>query len=661
MEHKSEPTDHKPDVNEKLNIAIVGNMNVGKSSLFSRMCSQNTQSINIPGNTATIHAGNIKGSNIKVFDTPGIGSIFSPNEDERASRSILLSQKGIYDINRILIVCDAKKMARAIAIALQYAEYNLPMAIDINMIDEANTWGIDIDTKKLSERLGVKVFETVAREGIGVNKILSNLHQMQHSKKLIEYPDWIEKFLGIVTKLLDHTETSPRAIGLLLLAEDNDVEKYIQNKYGAGMLLQLKDLSGEYRKESPIPCNILLTNIYNTMADQIVNEIQISTPPSKSPFLYKFGDACTKLSTGIPIAFGIIWLMYLFVGKFGATYLVDTINVKVFENFLIPLTERIVSPIENAFIKDMIIDPDFGILPTGIFLALGLVMPVLFCFYVAFGFLEDSGYLSRLSVLLNRVFQKMGLNGKGVIPMVMGFSCVTMAILTTRMLDTKKEKIIASFLLLLGMPCAPLLAVMFVILNKMPLSATFTVFGFIFFQILIAGFLANKILPGNKSPLFLEIPPMRLPKFFQIIKLASLKTYFFMKEAIPVFITASIFIFLFDRMGGLTALERLAEPIISGLMGLPEKSVQVFIKAIIRRESGATEIEHLSGIYTNLQMVVNLLVMTFLSPCINATIVLFKERGTKAAIFILGSVMIYAFLVGSVVNHTCHFLGITFA
>jgi ferrous iron transport protein B len=254
----------------------------------------------------------------------------------------------------------------------------------------------------------------------------------------------------------------------------------------------------------------------------------------------------------------------------------------------------------------------------------------------------------------------MGLNGKSVIPLVMGFSCVTMAILTTRMLDTKREKNIASFLLLLGMPCAPLLAIMFIILGRMPISASITVFGVIFLQILIAGFIANKILPGGRTPLFMEIPPMRLPKPLQILKMSASKTYFFMKEAVPIFILASFIVFLFERMGGLAALERAVEPVIQGFMGLPVESVQVFIKTIIRRESGATEIEHLSSLYDNVQLVVNLLVMTFLSPCVNATIVLFKERGSKAAITIMGTVMIYAILIGSVVNHTCRLLGITF-
>ena len=142
--------------------------------------------------------------------------------------------------------------------------------------------------------------------------------------------------------------------------------------------------------------------------------------------------------------------------------------------------------------------------------------------------------------------------------------------------------------------------------------------------------------------------------------MSAAKTYFFMKEAVPVFVVASFFVFLFERVGGLKILEQISEPIISGFMGLPEKSVQVFIKTIIRRESGATEIEHLSSIYTNLQLVVNLLVMTFLSPCMNAVIVLFKERGARVASVMLGTVLVYSIIVGSIVYHTCHALGVTF-
>ena len=649
------------DASRTAGIAIVGNMNVGKSTLFSRMCDGKTAGINIPGSTITIRSGNIKGSARTAFDTPGISSIFSDNEDERASRDIILPVHNSYNVRGIILVADAKNLKRSLATALQYAEYGIPMLLDINMIDEASPRGIKIDGKKLADILGIDVLMTVAREGMGVRKVMSSIGDMRIPGKLIEYPDWVEQFCEIVTKLLKSADISTRAIGLLLLAGDRGIEKYVEERFGSGMLEQIKDLAEEYRKQEPLSCSILLTNLYIKKAGQIVEAVQKIEPHPQSSFLVRFGDWCTKLSTGIPIAIAILYAIYLFVGSFGATLLVDTIDRTVFQSFLIPLTSKLVQPIPIAFIRDMIVDPDFGILPTGVFLALGLVLPVLFCFYIAFGILEDSGYLPRISVLLNKMFQKMGLNGKGVIPLAMGFSCVTMAILTTRLLDTEKEKNIASFLLFLGMPCAPLVAVMLIILEKMPISATLTVFGLILLQVFVAGFLANKILPGVPSPLFLEIPPMRWPKLLPVVKMSAWKTYFFMKEALPVFVMAAFFVFLFHRMGGLRMLERGAGPFLSTVMGLPEKSIQVFIKTMIRRESGAAELAHLSLVYTNLQIVVNLLVMTLMIPCVNATVVLFKERGMKAALAIMSAVTIYAIVVGSIVNHTCRFLGVTFS
>jgi len=644
----------------KPGIAIVGNMNVGKSSLFAWLCETEAASKNFPGTTVSLTAGQIKSLDATVYDTPGIYSIFSANEDEVVSRDILLPQQAFTPISSILLVADAKNMKRSLAIALQYAEYNLPMLIDINMIDESAARGIDIDFEKLSGILGIDVCTSIAREGIGIRKILAKLKSPRNAKKLVNYPDWINNFIDIIEKLCRDSDISPRVIGLLLLAGDRSIEGYLGKKFGPEFLAELKDLAADYRKGDTETFRALIVNLYNKKAEQIVKEIQEIEPPRKNPYLVTFGDWCTQLHTGVPIALAVLFLTYLFIGTFGATFLVDTINGAIFEGFLIPWTAKLLAPIPSQFFRDMFIDPDFGILPTGVFLALGLVMPVLFCFYLVFGILESSGYLPRLSILLDKVFRKMGLNGKGVIPLVMGFSCVTMAILTTRLLDTKKEKNIATFLLLLGMPCAPLIAVMLVILEKMPFGATLTVFGIIMVQTFIAGFVANKIIPGQGSPLIFEIPPMRLPKPTQVIRSAAQKTYFFIKEAIPIFIFASLFVFLFDRVGGLDIAEDLLRPVIHNLMGLPEKSVQVFIKTIIRRESGATELEHLRATYTNLQLVVNLLIMTFLTPCINAVLVLFKERGRKTAALIIGTVLIYAILMGSLVNHVCLALGITF-
>jgi len=642
------------------NYIIVGNMNVGKSTIYARMRSIEAPGVNIPGITVSIKRGRIRSQNGMVFDTPGIYSIFSGNQDERASRDILLSPELQNDCNGIIMVADAKNLKRSIAIALQYIEYGLPMLFVINMVDEAVSRGIEIDYQELFEKLGLEVCATIAREGLGVSELIARLPHLCRPEPRMQYPDRVEQFLELVKKLLKPKTISARALGLLLLTGDQGVESYISESFGSGMLSQLKQLAEKYRHEDPANMEITLANLYHKEAARIAAEVQTVEAPTKNPFILTLGDWCTKTSTGIPIAMAVLVGMYFFVGSFGATYLVDKINGVIFEGLIIPWTTKLIQPIPSAFIRDLIIDPDFGVLPSGVFLAMGLVLPVIFCFYIAFGILEDSGYLPRISILLDRVFQKMGLNGKGVIPLVMGFSCVTMALLTTRILSTEKEKNIASFLLFLCMPCAPLIAVMLVILDKMPVSARLVVFGIIFLQILFAGFLANKLLPGERSPMFLEIPAMRIPKPLAVLKMSAAKTYFFMKEAIPVFIFASAAVFVFQRIGGLEIVEKALGPIIGEVMGLPDKSIQVFIKTMIRRESGAVELQHLSAVYTNLQLVVNLLVMTFIAPCINATIVLFKERGGRAGIAIMAAVTAYAIILGSLVNHACRLLGITF-
>lgn len=656
MQHESEPAETAAGYI----YTLIGNMNVGKTQIFSAITNKKVKPVNLPGSTVSLDSAPIRGEKGVLYDTPGNVSIFSDNEDERAVRTVLLSDAYVGQVNGIVLVADAKNLGRSLAIALQYSEFGLPMILNINMMDEAVSRGIDINATKLSALLGIEVTTTIAPEGMGIKELSGKFSQLRPLGYRIAYSPAIEELLERIGDLLTGSRLSPRGLGLLLMHGDTEARKHIRDNYGAEILVELEKIIKQYHQENPSHSRNVLAEYYNSAARSIADEVQRIEQVSKSSWLMKFGDMCTTFSTGIPIALIVLIAMYYFIGAFGATFLVDNLNSKIFEGMLFPLVKSFTDQLSSEFLRDMIMDPDFGILPTGVFLAMGLVLPVIFCFYIAFGILEDSGYLPRISILLDNIFQKLGLNGKGVIPLVMGFSCVTMALLTTRILNTEKEKIIASFLLYLCLPCAPLIAVMLIILEKMPISASIVVFGVIGSQVLIAGYLANKILPGSRSPLFLEIPPMRLPKPLPVLKMAVAKTWFFMLEALPIFIVASMGVFLFERIGGLKLLEHTLGPMIHYVMGLPEKSVQVFIKTMIRRESGATELEHLSLIYTNLQLVVNLLVMTFVAPCINSFIVLFKERGATVGLGINVAVFLYAILLGSIVNHVCLMFGVTF-
>ncbi|MBF0410770.1 MAG: ferrous iron transporter B [Candidatus Riflebacteria bacterium] len=641
-------------------LAIVGNINVGKTTLFSRITTGEPQLVSLTDSFGEISSAPARHADITIFDTPGTFSIFGKSDEERLSRDVLLHVAKTEHSSGIIFIADVKNLKRSLELAVQYAEYGLPMMLVINMMDEAASHGIFVDTQRLSEIFGLEVYQTAIREGIGVPELLDGISNMRIPNPLVELPPKIEHFLDMIGKILTPSVISPRLLGIMLLVGDLSVESYVNRKFGPIVFRRLKELIDEFHREDKSYLPIALGNIYQKKAQQIMSEVASVEPQSKSRFTQKLGNWCTQISTGVPIALVILYLMYMFVGSFGATYLVDMIEVSFFQGLIMPIANHLLQPIPSQFLRELLIDENFGVIPTGIFLALGLVGPVMFCFYLAFGLLEDSGYIQRLSVLLDRIFRMMGLNGKGVIPLIMGFSCVTMSLLSTRVLETEKEKNIASFILFLGAPCAPMLAVMFTILDRMPKIVTVMYFAFIFIQMFLAGVIANRYLPGERTPLLMELIPIRIPNISVLVRNSAKKTIFFLKEAVPMFALSSVVVFIFKWFGGLQMLEHSLQHIIDIFLGLPEDSVQIFLKAIIRRESGATELLNLSGHYTHLQLVVSLLVLTIMLPCTNSAMVLYKERGPGVTATLIAITTFWAITFGSLVNHFCLWLGITF-
>jgi ferrous iron transport protein B len=644
-------------------VAVVGNVAVGKSVLCDQLCTRAGRcNLSLPGMTVEVPVGNLQHGlfsrspdGTRIIDAPGMYSVFSRSEDGMVSRKLLLSG----ELDALVQVLDAKNLRRSLVVALQLAEFELPTVFALNMLDMAQARGIEISIDALEERLGAQVIPTVALERRGIDELPALLEQARRPRRPVAFPAPIEDTLGLIGQLLAGATVPARALAILLLAEAPAAREYVEEHFGKGMLAQVDRLVSSLRRDFNRPLDVVLTESYAATAERFVRQSQQIHQHSPL-FMTRFGLWAQRLSTGIPIALAILAAMYLFVGSFGATYLVDLLNNKIFTGILTPFFEAIVEPIPSAFVRSALVDPDFGVLTTGLFLAFGIVMPVMLCFYLFFGVLEESGYLPRFSVLLHRFMTRIGLNGKGVIPLVMGFSCVTMALLTTRMLDSRKQRLIASLLLTLVLPCAPLLAVMLIILAKMPWYASVFVFGFLLLQTIVVGVLADKLIPGGRAELMLELPPMRAPGLRSILVTTWRRTWAFMKEAVPLFLLAAFLVFLFDWVGGLRLLENAVRPLMNGLLGIPESAVRVFMKTIIRREAGAVELDLLRADFNNLQLVVTLLTMTLLIPCVNTVVVLFKEHGARLAGATLAGVFVYALLAGGLVNHVCRLLGVTF-
>ena len=693
-------------------LVILGNVNVGKTSLFDKLTAAGEHAVNIPGSTHTAKRGLLRvGSRAAtrpflrncaacshhgprerlrrklpgsccetvgyeascpalkgkpgrtgegpavthLFDTPGSATLAATSEDEMVARDLLLS--GAMD--GVLLVADAKNMRRTLALALEVAEFGLPMVLCLNMLDEAELMGVEVDDAALTRILSTPITRTIAVQNVGITRLAQALDKASPPQRLVTFPDALEAALTRMEELLSGQRIPARALGILTLTGDRGVRTWLSRRLDR---LQLDELDAQViraQESFNTPLDVVIADSFHAEAGRIAGRTVVRSAAGPD-LLVRFGHLAQRPFPGLLIGLGVLVLAYYWIGAFGATFVVDNLSTRLFDGLLIPLCERAVAHIPSAFLRDAIMDPDFGLLPAGLFLAIGIVLPVLFCFYLLQAVLEDSGYLPRLSVLFDQLFRWLGLNGQGLIPLVLGFSCVAMAVITTRMLPTRKERVLLTLLLTLGVPCAPLLAVMLVILGDLPWTASVAVFGVLLTQTALLGYVAHRMLPGALPDLILEIPRMRIPRPRVLLAKTWRNTWQFMREALPIFLAASFGVFIFDRIGGLALLENLAHPVVNGMLGLPDEAVQVFIKTMIRRENGATELSHMREHFNGLQMVVTMVVMVFLIPCINTVIVVFKERGVRDSLAILTTVVVYAMVVGTAVNWLCRGLGITF-
>jgi ferrous iron transport protein B len=366
--------------------------------------------------------------------------------------------------------------------------------------------------------------------------------------------------------------------------------------------------------------------------------------------------------TGVPILLAVLYALYLFVGVFGAQTLVKLLEDGLFGRGINPasiwLADRFI-PV--PLVRDFLVG-EYGLITMGLTYAIAIVLPVVATFFLMFGFLEDSGYIPRLAIFCDRIFRVMGLNGKAVLPMVLGLGCDTMATMTTRILGTPKERLIAILLLALGIPCSAQLATIMGILGGVSFAALATLFAVVLGQMFLVGWLAARVLKGERSEFILELPPIRWPRLGNLLTKTRLRVWWYLGEAVPLFLVGTVLLFALDRFGALSVIASAGRPIVTGLLGLPEATAQILVMGFLRRDYGAAGLFQLAhnGQLTGVQAVVALTVMTLFVPCVANFLMMVRERGLKTGLAILGVVTPVAILTGAGLNYVLHTLGVQF-
>ena len=634
-------------------VVLVGNPNVGKSALFGALTGKYVTVSNYPGTTVEVSEGSMTVGRRRglVRDTPGTASLLPFSEDERVTRDILLSTRPA----AVVVVGDAKNLDRALALALEVVETGLPLVVCLNMMDEARARGFSIDAERLAARLSAAVVETVAVRREGIARLAAAIEDARPAAFRVAYPDPIERALETIEPLMPEAPFCPRALALAVLSGDQTLTPWLRAHLADDALLRLEEVTQRLRRFYRDDIGVVVQDARRRAAAEIVREVRTRREPAASSIrpLQRWLDvATTHPVLGVPVLLAALYLSYLFVGVFGAKTLVDVLENGFFGKIVSPAATRLADAIVPwPLVRDFFVGP-YGLVTMALAYSLALVLPIVGTFFIAFGILEDSGYLPRLAVMVNRIFKSMGLNGKAVLPMVLGLGCDTMATLTTRILETPKERLIVILLLALGVPCSAQLTVILAMLGGLSALAL-AIWAFVVLSVLfLVGKLAARVLPGRSSDFVLELPPLRVPRPGNLLVKTLARIEWYLREAVPLFVLGTAVLFVADRLHMIGWIERAARPVVTGVLGLPAETAPAFVVGFLRRDFGAAGLFDMArhGRIDPIQSLVAMVTITLFLPCIANFFMIVKERGWKTAGAIAAFVFPFAVAVGAALN-----------
>jgi len=633
-------------------VALIGNPNVGKSVIFGLLTGKYAIVSNYPGTTVEVSYANISLDSKKylVVDTPGVNNLIPMSEDEKVTRDILLKDKP----SVVVQVGDSKNLKRTLLLTTQLGEMGLPLVLDLNMEDEAREMGITIDMERLRSLIGIEIVSTIAPERKGMKTLKAAISRKNDKVPEIpvRYGTLIEEYTEKVSKYLPEANVSRKSLALMILAGDESLREWLSANLDDEVINELEILRNECQQRLKKPISIIINEARLKKATEIADMVTKKMPQTGGSLASTFGRLCMHPLWGIPVLLVVLSGLYEFVGVFGAGTLVGFLENKIFGEYLIPIFTKVVKlAIPFPLIQEMFIG-EYGLITMALKYAIGIILPLTTTFFIAFAILEDSGYLPRLAIMSNRAFNLIGLSGKAVLPMVLGLGCGTMAVMTTRILESRRERIIATFLLALAVPCAAQLGVIMGMLGALSAKAMSIWVLSVLGVLLFSGYLASKVVPGERPGFFLEIPPIRKPTLTNIAVKTSSRVVWYLKEAVPLFMLGTFVLFVLHKLALLGLIQSFATPVVVNILGLPDKTTEAFLIGFLRRDYGAAGLFAMAqkGLLTPIQSVVSLVTITLFIPCLAHFFMLIKERGIKMALTIAAIIFPIAIFFGGLLN-----------
>ena len=631
-------------------ICLVGNPNVGKSAIFGLLTGRYVTVSNYPGTTVEIIKGevSIHGERYQIIDTPGVNSLIPMSEDEKVTRDILLEKKS----DTVIHVADSKNIKRSLFITLQLIEMGLPLIIDLNMRDEASNRGIDVDEHALKEILGLDVVSTIAVQKKGIHSLKKIAVNPGVSSFKFSYDVLIEEYISEIEPLLPESYISGRSLALMILSGDKTLKSWLNSNLDEGTIEQIESLRDRAAQRYSGSLSYAISKQRLKIVDEIASKVITKAVIRRRKVSLFLDKVTTHPVWGFPFLFLILYCMYEFVGRLGAGTLVDFLEDVVFGGYLNPWAEKIVKALLPVqFLQELFIGP-YGIITMALTYAIAIILPITATFFIAFSIMEDSGYLPRLAAMLNKVFRVMGLNGKAVLPMVLGLGCDTMATLTTRILDTPKERMIVIILLALGVPCSAQLGVILGMFGKQPVQAVLIWGGSLVAVIFFVGYISSRLIPGQRADFLLELPPLRMPQISNVLIKTLWRIEWYLKEAVPLFILGTLILFTADKLKLLPLAQKIASPVVVSVLGLPAETAESFIMGFLRRDYGAAGLFALQerGLLNTEQVVVSLVTITLFIPCIANLFMIIKEKGLKTALLTAAFIFPFSIVVGGILH-----------